>query len=218
LTGTAYDGATTRTVTSAAAYTGAQMQLASLEYATSGALTLRVNGVQVAQATGAALLTLNNAAAVTTFGNNRALTAAFAGSLALVKASATVPTAEQAAFMAAQEAQMFRAGAQVCLPDALAIVDLTYDAALDKWIAVSASNESSWTGLVRTAAAPAAAGSITGVAAQSGVKLISRSVASPGVDVTIPAQGLREELVNRAEAAARLAKLEDPLRRHRRPG
>ena len=44
------------------------------------------------------------------------------------------------------------------------------------------------------------------VAAQSGVKLLGRITTSPGVDVTIPSQGLREELVNRAEAAARNAK------------
>jgi hypothetical protein len=211
LTGSAFDGTTTRTVTSAAVYTGAQFQTASLEYATTGALTLKVNGVQVAQTTGAALLTLNNAAAVCTIGNNRALTAAFPGSIALVKVGATVPTAEQAQWIYAQEQQMFRAGAQVTLPDAGAVTDLTYDEDQDKWVAITAANESSWTGLVRTATAPAAAGSLIKAEARSGIKLLARSTTSPGVDVTIPSYGLRSELVNRSLAAARLSRIQQPF-------
>lgn len=38
----------------------------------------------------------------------------------------------------------------------------------------------------------------------SGVKLEARTTTNPGVDVSIPAYGLREELVKRAEAAAKL--------------
>ena len=101
---------------------------------------------------------------------------------------------------------MFRDGAQVCLPDSGSIVDLTYDDATDKWIAVSATNESEWSGLVRTSVTPSPAGSYTKVAAASGVQLQARSTTSPGVDITIPAYGLREELVRRAESAARLAR------------
>jgi hypothetical protein len=167
--------------------------------------------VQVAQTTGAALLTLNNAAAVCTIGNNRALTAAFPGSIALVKVGATVPTAEQAQWIYAQEQQMFRAGAQVTLPDAGAVTDLTYDEDQDKWVAITAANESSWTGLVRTATAPAAAGSLIKAEARSGIKLLARSTTSPGVDVTIPSYGLRSELVNRSLAAARLSRIQQPF-------
>lgn len=139
-----------------------------------------------------------------TIGNSYAADAPFPGLLALVKFSATVPTPEQAVWMYEQEKQMFRSGAQVCLPDSGSIVDLTYDDATDKWIAVSATNESEWSGLVRTSVTPTPAGSYIKASAASGVQLLARSTTNPGVDITIPAYGLREELVKRAESAARL--------------
>lgn len=91
------------------------------------------------------------------------------------------------------------------LPDSGNIVDLTYDEVTDKWIAVSAANESSWTGLVRTNVTAVPAGSNIKATAGSGIKLNARSTTSPGVDVTIPAWNLREELVKRTEAAAKKA-------------
>ena len=141
-----------------------------------------------------------------TVGNSFAADAPFPGSISLLKLSATVPTLEQSQWMYEQEKQMFRDGAQVCLPDAGAIVDLTYDDATDKWIAVSATNESEWSGLVRTSVTASPAGSYTKVFAASGVQLQARSTTNPGVDITIPSYGLREELVNRSQAAARLAR------------
>jgi hypothetical protein len=167
-------------------------------------LGIVVNGQEVAITRGTPLLTLNNSSAALTIGNSYALDAPFPGSIALLKFSATVPTAEQSLWMYEQEKQMFRAGAQVTLPDAGSIVDLTYDDATDKWIAVSATNESEWSGLVRTSVTPSPAGSYTKVTATSGVQLQARSTTNPGVDITIPAYGLREELVKRSEAAARL--------------
>lgn len=206
LVASAYDGTTTRTVTSPAAYnTGAWLKV-RVEYTTDGTLALKVNGVQVASTTGAPLLTLSNAAAVLTTGNSRTLDAPFPGTLALVKLSATVPTPEQSAWMYAQEKQLFRDNAQCLLPDARAVVDLAYDDARDRWVVASAANESSWTGLVRTATAPVSAGSISKVAVQSGVKLLASTAPNPGVDITMPAQNLREELVRRAEAAAAQSK------------
>jgi hypothetical protein len=206
MAGEVYDGTSTRRVTSAAAYNNATALKARLEYATSGTLSLKVNGQPVASTTGAPLLTLNNASAVTTIGNSRALDAAFPGSIALVKASATVPTQEQSTFMYEQEKFLFQPSAQCCLPDSGAVVDLTYDPSQDKWCAASAANESCWTGLVRTLSTAVSAGSISKVSTRSGVKLLARTTTNPGVDVTIPAYGLREELVNRSEAAARLAR------------
>lgn len=203
LTATAYDGTTTRTVTTTAAYNTATWLKAEANYR-AGRLAILVNGVEVAVTHGTPLLTLNNANAVLTIGNSYALDSPFPGSIALLKLSATVPTPEQSAWMYEQEKQMFRDGAQCCLPDSGAIVDLAYDNATDKWIAVSATNESEWSGLVRTSVTPVPAGSYTKAAAASGVQLLARSTSSPGVDVTIPAYGLREELVKRAESAARL--------------
>jgi hypothetical protein len=204
LTATAFDGTTTRTVTTTAAYNTATWLNAKACYTTDGTLAIRVNGVEVAATRGNPLLTLNNSDAVLTIGNSYALDAPFPGSIALLKLSATVPTPEQSVWMYEQEKQMFRAGAMCCLPDAGSIVDLTYDEATDKWIAASATNRSEFSGLVRTSVTATPAGSYSKLAAAGGVTLQARTTTSPGVDITIPAYGLREELVKRAEAAARL--------------
>lgn len=199
LVATAYDGTTTRTVTTTNAYNTGTWCKARATY-NAGKLAILVNGIEVASAVGAPLLTMNNSSAVLTIGNNFALDAPFPGSLALVKLSATNPTAEQSQWMYEQEKQMFREGAQCCLPDAGAVVDLTYDETRDRFVAVSATNESSWTGLIRTATAPVSAGAILKAEAKSGVKLLARGTTTPGVDVTIPAKNLQDELIRRNEA------------------
>lgn len=204
-TGTAYDGTTTRTVTTSAAYNTNTEIKVELIYRLDGSLSIRVNGIQVAITYGNPLLTLTNTSAVLMIGINYALTVACPGSIALLKLSATAPTPDQSAWMYEQEKHLFRDGANCLLPDSGNIVDLTYDEATDKWIAVSAANESSWTGLVRTNVTAVPAGSNIKASAGSGIKLNARSTTSPGVDVTIPAWNLREELVKRAEAAAKKA-------------
>lgn len=201
LTATAYDGTTTRTVTTTAAYnTGTYLK--AVAHYLAGRLSIEVNGVEVAATTGAPLLTMNNSNAVLTLGNSYALDAPFPGSIALLKLGATVPTPEQSLWMHEQEKAMFRDGAQITLPSSGAVVDLTYDEKQDKWVALQATHESSWTGLVRTAVATPSAGSFAKVEAKSGIKLQARTTTSPGVDITMPPLGLREELVRRAEAAA----------------
>lgn len=206
LTATAFDGTTTRTVTTTAAYNTATWLKARVNYTTDGTLAILVNGREVAATRGAPLLTLNNASAVLTIGNSFALDAPFPGSIALLKLGATVPTPEQATFMFEQEKQLFRAGALCVLPDSGALVDMAYDDATDRWVAMSAANESYWTGLVRNSVQAVPAGSFSRVVAGSGLELAARTGTNPGVDVTIPAYGLREELVRRAEAAARLSR------------
>lgn len=204
LEATAFDGTTTRTVTTSAAYNTATWLKAEVDYTTDGTLAISVNGVEVAATRGSPLLTLNNSNAVLTIGNSYALNAPFPGSIALLKFSATVPTAEQSAWMYEQEKQMFRDGAQICLPDSGSIVDLTYDDATDKWIAISATNESEWSGLIRTSVTASPAGSYSKASSTSGIQLLARTTTNPGVDVTIPSYGLREELVRRSESAAKL--------------
>jgi len=204
LTATAYDGTTTRTVITTSAYNTATWLKAEACYTTDGTLSILVNGVKVASTYGNPLLTLNNASAPLTIGNSYALDAPFPGSLALLKLSATVPTAEQSLWMYEQEKQLFRDGAQCLLPDSGTIKDLSYDDATDKWIAVSTTNESSWTGLVRTDVTAVPSGTYSHIAANSGIKLESRITTNPGVDITIPAYGLREELFKKAEAVARM--------------
>jgi hypothetical protein len=202
----AFDGTTTRTATTSASYNTAQWLKARVNYTTDGTLAILVNGREVATTRGTPLLTLNNASAVLTIGNSFALDAPFPGSIALLKLGATVPTPEQSVFMFEQEKQLFRAGALLVLPDSGAIVDMAYDDATDRWVAISAANESYWTGLVRNSVQAVPSGSFSRVVAGSGIELAARITTNPGVDVTIPAYGLREELVRRAEAAARLSR------------
>jgi hypothetical protein len=162
-------------------------------------------GAQVETGSTATAYAATNVAPLT-IGNSYALDAPFPGSIALLKLGATVPTTEQAQFMYEQEKQLFRAGAQSVLPDSGSILDMAYDDATDRWVAVSGTNESYWTGLVRNNVVAVPAGTYTRVVANSGVELNSRITTNPGVDVSIPAYGLREELVRRSEAASRLGK------------
>lgn len=203
LTATAFDGTTTRTVTTASAYNTGQWVKARAAYTTDGTLAISVNGATVATATGAPLLTLNNSNAVLTIGNNYALDAPFPGSLALVKLSASVPTAEQIVWMYEQERALFRDGANCVLPDSGVVQMLSYDDYTDRWLAVSNTNESTWQGLVRVASAVPSSGTFSRCRLKSGIKLLARATTSPGVDVTIPAYGLMEELFKRQEAVAK---------------
>lgn len=203
---TAFDGATTRTVITSNAYNNATWLKAEACYTVDGSLSIRVNGREVAVTRGNPLVSVNNTSAVLTIGNSFALDAPFPGSIALLKLGATVPTYDQSLFMYEQEKQMFRAGAQTVLPDANSIIDMAYDDATDRWVAISSSNESYWTGLVRNTVTPVPAGSYSKVAATSGVELIARATTLPGVDVTMPPLGLRKELIKRAEAAAKASR------------
>lgn len=201
LVGEVYDGTTTRTVTGTVSYFGVGTILPEMSLTSAGALTIKVNGTQVAQTTGASLLTLNNASAVLTIGNRRDLDSAFYGSIALARIGATVPFAEQSKIAYSQENAMFQPAAQVALPDIGGVVDRTYDDMLERLKISSAANESSFSGFVRTASSAAAAGSITKASLASGIKLVARSTTNPGVDVTFASQNLREQLRRRAEDA-----------------
>ncbi|QMP83914.1 MAG: hypothetical protein [Caudoviricetes sp.] len=176
----------------------------------SGFTNLQIYGVQVelgsSMTTYVATTLTPPDGAVLTIGNNYAADAPFPGSIALLKLGATVPTYEQSQFMYDQEKQLFRANAISVLPDTGNIVDMSYDDATDRWAAVTATNESYWNGLIRNSVTASPAGSYTKISTTSGVELVSRSTTNPGVDVSIPSYGLREELVKRSESAARLTK------------
>ena len=179
---------------------------ARASYTTDGTLSISVNGRTVASTYGAPLLTLSNASAVCTIGNDRTLATPFPGSITLVKWGATVPSAEAMLWMYEQEKQMFRASAQVTLPSANSLLDVAYDDLTDTITVVDSGNEASFTGLVRTSTATVPAGTYSKVARGSGVKLAARITTTPGVDITIPSQNLKEEL-KRTEDAARRARL-----------
>lgn len=203
ITITAFDGTTTRTATTSGSYaTGAFIKVRGT-YTTDGKLAVQVNGREMASATGSPLLTLNNASATLTLGNSVVLDKPFtAGSLAMVKLSASTPTTEQAAWMYAQESAMFAAGAVVTLPAASTIADLGFDADRDVWLVAQSGYLSEWNGLVRTAASAPSAGSFSKAAAGAGVTLMARTSSSPGADITLPALGLRTELARRRNGSA----------------
>lgn len=102
---------------------------------------------------------------------------------------------------------MFQPGVQVALPDTGAVVDLSYDDTLDRVKGTTASNEFSYTGLVRVESAASAAGSISKVAMRSGMKLLARTGTNPGVDVSFASINLREALLRHNEDANRLSGL-----------
>ncbi len=200
LTGTAYDGTTTLSVSTPLAYNSDAWINAILTYR-AGRLALALNGAEVAATVGAPLLTLTNAAAVLTLGNNFALDAPFPGSLSLLRLSATVPSAEQIAWIYAQELALFQPGAQCCLPDTGVPVDLAYDPLTDQWALGTTTATSQWRDLTRLATTPVTAGAGSKLAQQAGATLIGRATTTPGVDVTIAAQDLRTALARRAEEA-----------------
>lgn len=197
----AYDGTTTRTVTTTGQYNTGTYLKAVANYR-AGKLWIEVNGVEVASTNGTPLLTMNNSNAVLTIGNSYALDAPFPGSIALLKIGATVPTAEQSLFMYEQEKAMFRDNAMVTLPTSSTISNMVYDEATDCWCAVQPDYVSSWNGLVRTSALTPSAGTFSNVEARSGVKLLSRITTSPGVDITLPSITVRDEFLKRAELDA----------------
>lgn len=198
------DATTSRIATAAGSHAGAGWVFVEGMLLLSGTVILKVNGEVAGTTAGNPLGTLNNAAAPLTIGANSAATQPFStGSIALVRISATAPSDDASRFMYQQERAMFRDGAQVTLPDTGALVDLDYDPMEDKWKPVTAANEATFVGLVRTASAPASAGSISKVAHKGAIKLLARTTTNPGVDVTLPSLNLQEQLQRRAEEVAR---------------
>lgn len=134
-----------------------------------------------------------------TIGNSYDTTSPFPGSLALVKLSATVPTAEQALWMYNQEKQMFQPNAQVTLPDSNAIQDISYDDLTDTWVAASTTNTSYWNGLVRTNSVAVPAGTYSKLVSGSGMHLSARITTNPGVDITIPDYKIKSKIKKKSE-------------------
>jgi hypothetical protein len=207
------DGTTNRVVTAQAPSSTSQAMLikAAMEYATSGTLSLRINGAPVQSTVGAPLGTLTNAAAVLTVGADYGLTAGWPGGLALLRIGMTNATQEQSALCYEQEYMMFQPGAVCALADASTLQGFDYDASQQKLKVVSSGYENSLVGLTFAAQAAVSAGSFTRCAHQGGMKMLARSTTNPGVDILVPAYALREELANRDRAAAERARLDQPF-------
>jgi hypothetical protein len=211
LTATVFDGTTTRTVTTAVSYATGNLFKARMILSPSGTLSISVNGAVVASTTGAPLLALDNAAAVLTVGNRRALDQPWAGGLSLSKVGVTAPTREQSSLCYEQEKLMFEPGAVCALADGTNLQAFDYDASQQKLKVVSSGFENSLIGLTFAAQAAVSQGSFTRCAHTGGMKMLARSTTNPGVDIMVPAYALREELANRDRAAAERARLTQPF-------
>ncbi len=197
-----YDGATTRRATSTTFVSNGVWRKVAEEYDGAGTISLRVDAVPVGSATGAALLTMNNASALMTYGNNFAITAAFPGQIALFHFGVTQMSlpAEQWAYEL--ERAMFKPGAQVTLPDFGVVIGLSYDDKLAQSRVVTATGETGFNGLVRSSAVTTpTSGSFASETQQMGIRSVVRT--GGAVDITIPAQDLKAELARRAEDAMR---------------
>lgn len=162
-------------------------------YYKSGRFSLNINGNEVSRDNSTLFSSLNNSNAVLTIGNSFETNASFKGTIALLKLSATVPTPDQSIWMYEQEKAMFQPNAQICLPDSNNILNISYDESLNRYHTVSSTNESQWSGLVRTGTI---AGSFSNIAVGSGLKLLARTNT---VDITNSAFEVKEELLKSNE-------------------
>ena len=210
-TATVFDGTTTRTVITAAAYNTNTWTHVRVQYAVTGALSIAVNGVSVATTTGAALLSLNNTTAKLFIGRARIGNAPWPGSLALVKVSAGNATADQAEWIYAQEAPMFSVGAEVILPSNTSVFSFTYSAATNTFIAAQSSRTSRFSGLVRVATRKPLAGNFWQAQNGAGVELLSRVAdllqRTNIVDVILPGVSVRKDILRRRNGAAQKVRL-----------
>jgi len=145
-----YDGTTTRTATGAASL-GTNCNHIACNYA-AGVLTIYLNGAVYATASGAALLTLTNALAITRVGYSVAGTSpATNASLALLRASATAPSADQIAHIYRTELPLFQANAK-CTIDGTssAVTALAYDDTTDTLQVGTSWGRSAFRDLLRT--------------------------------------------------------------------
>jgi hypothetical protein len=194
------DNTTTRTATGTVAVDDSVWRFVSFSYS-AGTLTIKVNGASYASATGAALLTLNNASAVLDVGKDVAGSyPATNATMALWRTSATIPSAEQIAFIYETEKALFEANTQCTLAGTSnSIIALGYDEDSDLLHAMTSYGRSTFKRLVRVASEATAVGTPKAVAASGGAILQLGSTSS---DIYIPAYSLREEMTRLDEQTA----------------
>ena len=149
LVATAYDGTTTRSITTNETYIGNWIN-SQVCYKSDGSLSIYINGKEVAKAEGAPLLTLNNNNASLFIGNSHTFNAPFAGSLALFRISTTAPTANQIAKIYEDERSLFEPGARCTLYGSSdAVTALAYDEGTNLLHVGTSAGRSVFDGLVR---------------------------------------------------------------------
>jgi hypothetical protein len=194
------DNTTTRTATGTVAVDDGVLRFVSFSYS-AGTLTIKINGTSYASATGAALLTLNNASAVLDIGKDVAGSyPATNATMALWRISATIPSTEQELHIYETEKALFQANTQCTLAGTSnSIIALGYDEDSDLLHAMTSYGRSTFKGLVRVASEATGVGTPKAVAASGGAILQLGSTSS---DIYIPAYSLREEMTRLDEQTA----------------
>lgn len=157
-----------------------------------------------------AAASLSNASAKLNLGRSVAGTMPLSnGTIALWRVSATAPTAQQIKHIYETELALFQTNAECRVAGtSTAVTALAYDEETDLLHVGTSSGRSAFKGLVRVASEATPVGAIVALAAGAGV--IAQAGAT-AVDVYVPAYSLREELVRRAEQAAKLGAALEPL-------
>ena len=203
-----YDGTTTRTATGTVAVDDTTWKLVIFDYS-AGTLNIYVNDTLYATATGAALLTLNNAAAVLQIGLNVAGTLpATNASIALVRLSATILSADQRSQLYRDELPLFQPNAQCAIAGTSpAVTALAYDDSTDVLKVGTSYGVSSFKGLQRISSDTVAAlgtTTVTSIASSGGMTVVGGSA---GSNLYVPAKYLRDELQRRDEARKALGRI-----------
>jgi hypothetical protein len=150
LVATVYDGTTTRTATGTTSVRDGAFRLVEVSYLL-GTVTILVNGAAYASATGAALLTLNNSLATFRIGlDAQGANPGTNVKAALVRASATVCSADQSAQIYRDELPLFQANAQCTIDGtSAAVTALAYDELTNKLHVGTSWGRSAFIGLKR---------------------------------------------------------------------
>ncbi len=198
---TAFDGTTTRTATGSTAVDDGTLKTIECSYS-AGTLNIRVNGVQYATATGAALLTLNNATAIFRVGvdcqGTNPLTST--SMLALLRPSGTVASADQSAYIYETERKLFEPGAQCCISGATTAVNaLSYDDSTDLLSVGTAGTVTEFQGLKAVNTYASTVGTVASLATSGGYKLVGGST---GASFYEPSRLLIEEIARSAAQRA----------------
>lgn len=164
-----YDGTTTRTALGTVAVDDGTPKLVQFDYL-AGTMNVYVNTALYATATGAALLTLNNASALLNVGLKVDGTLPLAnGAVTLFRMSSTIPSSEQREQAYRDELPLFQPGAQCTLAGTSpAVTALAYDDTTDILHVGTSYGRSSFKNLLRVESEATTVGATTALAASGG--------------------------------------------------
>jgi hypothetical protein len=200
-----YDGTTTRTATGTLAIDDSMWRHVMCVYS-AGTLTVYVNGVVYSTVSGAALLTMTNASAITRISYSVAggnpLTN---GSITLWRVSAYAPSADQIAYIYRTELPLFQSGTNCTLDGTSASVTaIAYDETSDVLHVGTPWGRNALRDLVRVESVATSVGSVTALSAGQGTHITGGASAGRYYQ---PAMLLRDELRRKEEARRALGKI-----------